>query len=330
MPGTRPERLRPKKHICVCESPNAVVIAPIRGQSVPFVGMVSIDQGHGDAVVGIVSIYEGDGVIAFLAACPPEQVSDRLAARITALMVAHAQCPILHPVLNPRIERPGFVMLLASGAIADTRWAFSPQFVAEIDRLADVLSAQHSQYVQSVAEALRGRRPASFGVLPTDMGITDPADECSWAPPPPAITVNVAELTPYDDPETLFHLVNLDYRNERYLQNLSDDNVLERALDALVNTHNFEAPHRILIDVDDSAIVRAMARLGEAAEELRLRHGDAALRSWITKLAPRWGTAGVGGTTDSVCSAVHYGIQALAADRWRGEVRAAGAPRSRT
>lgn len=217
----------------------------------------------------------------------PEHVTTHLAARVAAVVTAHAQFPLLHPCLHPRRPAAAVGFILPNGAIGDPRHQFPTRLVREIDRVARVLTLGHGPYVTALASALRGRRPAGFAPIPAELGFTDPANECAWAPPPPRVSVRTNELVPFNVPDALLHVVAEDYSRERYLEGLTDDEVMQRAEDALVNTHNFEEPSALVVDVADASIVRSLARLTEAVAEMRLRHGGTTER-WMAELLPRW------------------------------------------
>lgn len=241
-----------------------------------------------ERVTASLAIHTESSRSVWLIGCAPALVTDQVAARLAATVVVHQSCPIAHPMLNPRLEVPALLLLGTNGLIGDRRQALPSGVLAEIDRVADVLKTHHAEYVANVAKALSGHRPAEFAPLPVDLGISDPANESAWAPLPPSVAVNVRRLAPFNDPDSLFHFVDLDYRTERYLENCTDEELLERAEDAIVNTHNFEEPGRLLIDLSDTKVARAAARLGEAVAELKLRHGENATNEMIKTLAPRW------------------------------------------
>lgn len=236
-----------------------------------------------EAVLLIVPRDTGDF---WLAMAAEERVTDALAARIAALMTIHRQYPILHPTVHPRHEAPPSAYFQSNGIIQTQQVVLPSRLVREVDRVAGVLRQDHVEYIAAAASSLRGQRSTVFRPLPSDCGFVDPNNEYSWAPPPPESEVNAAEITPFDDPEVFFHLVNRDYQKERYLQQLSDDEVVERAHDAVVSSHNFQDPGKILIDLSDRSVILALARMGEAMEEFRLRHGSS--DPLIEKLSVSW------------------------------------------
>ena len=244
--------------------------------------------GHGAPFAAALTLVPYGTKSVWLCVATPGAATRTISAQLLAIVVAHLQVPLLHPVLHPRREAPATAFLSQHGQVGDMRGPFMPTVVEELERIARALLDEHSALVADVAAALSGRRPMAFKSIPPGLPLRDPNNECSWAPPPPIIPIIPGSLKPYDDPEALFRLVSYDYEQERYLEGLTDDEVLERATEALVNAYNFDQRGRkVLIDLSDPLVVRALARLGEAADENVFRHGGDPKR-WIEQLAPRW------------------------------------------
>jgi len=222
----------------------------------------------------------------WLIGCAVPEPTERLAAQTLALVVVHERCPLLLPTLNPRIEREPLLFITPRG-FSDLHTVFPKEMTAEIDRVASLLLDHHSQYVEATAAALRGTRPQAFAPLPLELELRDQLDEASWAPKPPEVGVDLSRLAPYNHSDVLFRFVQLEYRKARYLEHATDEEVMQRGEDALVNLHQFEGSNKLVVDFQRPAVVRAMARLYEAGEELILR-GQGQWPDVAAKFASGW------------------------------------------
>lgn len=223
----------------------------------------------------------------WLVMAAPSVVTADLAARLVAIMAIHRTVPLLYPTLHPRKSADPLLLVQRDGAIADRRGAFPSRLVREVARVARKLSTRNRRYIAQFAQALRGQRPSAWKPVPADFELLDPANVYSWAPPAPAVRCRGSELAHFTDPDALLRIVRYDYQHDRYLQAFSDEEILQRAEEALVNTHDYEDSTSLVIDVSDPRIVRALARLTEATEELCLRSGKP-LDHWMQQLGPAW------------------------------------------
>lgn len=239
-------------------------------------------QGLAPSVAHVVLVPHGREEF-WLVRAEPDQVTAALAARTLSVIVVHRQVPFLHPRYNPRCEAPAAAFFGPTGVIGDYRMPFPASVVAELERVTLVLRKNHAEYVQHFANALKGVRDAAFVLPPAGSPITNPTDECSWVPLPPVVSIREKDFHPYDAAQ----LFGYDYDQNRYLQSASEEELAQRAEDALVNMHNFEEAGTVLLDLGDSTAFRAATRLTEAWEEYRLRHGGE-LKDWLGTLVARW------------------------------------------
>jgi hypothetical protein len=139
-----------------------------------------------------------------------------------------------------------------------------------------------------MADAMRGRRPIGWSPLLPELGFTDPENECSIAPPLPCVLLDEDALGEWGTPELFGRLVYWDYRRERYLSALSDEELDQRAADAWLNAYDYEGESKLIVNFSDPNHVQAFARFGEVMQELMLRHGEIP-ENWYTELGTRWG-----------------------------------------
>lgn len=252
-----------------------ILLGPYRGPEKGFLaGLWFYDKGPEPAWMGL---------------SKPEHATEVLASRMLALLALQQEFPLIHPVVVPTAPCPASAFFLPDGLWYDLRPVNFPETVrAEVERVAAALRTDHSEYVQDVTAALTGRRPARFGAIPADWGMIDPTNEFSWAPPPPPVEVLPAALDKFGTPEFFYQLVSIDYRRERYLEALPDNELTDRAADAMLNVYDFSEAQKLDVNLDDQATVQALSRMGEVMEEVRLRRGEISA-DWYRELAKRWG-----------------------------------------
>jgi len=246
-----------------------LAVGPLRGVETPFVACATLIPNAASAI--------------WMLAAIPDTVSREHAAVAAAIVAVHSRAPLVHPILHPRKSALGCAIVLPDGRVGDLRGAFPSSIVAALQDVAGLLISRHPEYVDNLLLALKGNQVAAFQPLPKGLPIADPANECSWAPRPPDLDFNSEAFQPYNDPEILFHLAAHDYRTERYLEQLNDEELAARAADALRSVYNFEKAGVFLVDAADPRVVAALVRCHEATAEYRIRN-PAGWQELIAKL----------------------------------------------
>ncbi len=103
----------------------------------------------------------------------------------------------------------------------------------------------------------------------------------------PDVVVNEGALGKWGPPELQMELVAIDYRRERYLEQTPLPELIERGGAALINMLELEGPGHSVADLSDAAVLRAIARVSEVHEELKLR-GEPIPTSWGPTLGMEW------------------------------------------
>jgi hypothetical protein len=265
------------------ELTSKVVVGPFRSDQGAFVACASLTQRAREPV--------------WLVLCKPTHGDTVLASRILAVLVLQSDHPLIHPTVIPTAPTPACAFFLPSGEWSDQRgYPFPVEVKNEVERIATVLREQHGAYVAAMAAALRGMRPLGWSPLPPALGFADPDDECSVAPAPPRVLVDEEALGEWGTQDLLSTLFYWDYRHERYLSALSDEELSQRAADAMLNAYDYTGETQLIVDFNDQNHVQAFARLAEVMQELVLRHG-AIPEKWSTDLGTRWGVKAGSKTT---------------------------------
>ena len=234
----------------------------------------------------LVGPYEGPdrGFIGLLVLTPQVWIASAslgmagagLASRMLALLVLQEEHPLLHAIRVPTNASPPMAFLLSGGRWTDLRQQrFPDEVYLEIERVASAIRDACPGFVQAFATALGGERPSGWESPSVVPSFAEAPDETfSVAPPLPHVSIDSDALGRWGTEEFMFHLMHIDYKNDRYMEALSEDELLQRAVDAVINAIDFDGPSRMITDVNNEDHLQAMAWLAEVIEELRIRRGD--------------------------------------------------------
>lgn len=251
-----------------------IVVSPLDNEAAPFVATLFR--------------LEHFGKYSWLAMGKGAHVDAVLASRMLALLCLHPMHSLIHPILIPTAPAPAVAFFLANGYWADHRnLGLPPAVRAEVERIAQTLRADQADFIADFAAALRGQRPERFATVASDLGVADPDGNVSMITEIPDVIVDEEALGKWGTPELQMELVAMDYRRERYLEQTPLPELIKRGGAALINMFELEGPGHSVADLSDAAVLRAIARVSEVHEELKLR-GEPIPPSWGPSLGMEW------------------------------------------
>jgi hypothetical protein len=191
-------------------------------------------------------------------------------AQLLGVLILDEQEHIMQPPLMP--SKAPSVHVLSSGEMRQGRGKrLAPWVLSEINRLADVLLGQYRDYVAEVEDALRGGTK-TFRPLPDDFIIRDQTGHCRLGPPPPSIEVDASGSERVRYGLQWYQIVGEDYRRNRYMGHLSDDQLARRIEDIVANSHTITPEGLISLDINAISLYW-FAKLQEVIAEMTFRHG---------------------------------------------------------
>jgi hypothetical protein len=192
-------------------------------------------------------------------------------ARLLGALIVDAEEHFMQAEAIPR--RPAAAMLLGNGELRRGRGRrVAPWIQDEIVRVARILSEEHSTYLEAVADALNGRGE-TFGPFPADFNLKDQHGHGRFGPAPPPIAVDVSKSERLKPGVKWWHLVSSDYRRNRYMKHLSEDQLARRIEDIMANLHSVDRVGRVSLIGGDATSHTLQMRFQELIEEMNLRHG---------------------------------------------------------
>jgi hypothetical protein len=193
-------------------------------------------------------------------------------AGLIALFTINAAEPFLETQLMPTTHCP--VYLYRDGDVRYGRgnrlatWALE-----EFKRITIRLLTDHSAYLGSVAAGLQ-RAPGIFKPLPPGFVFDDPLRVCRVGPAPPEVKVDVRVPRQLRSTRRWDEIVRLDYRRNRYLEHLTDDQLGKRAEDILGNMLSVkDQARRVPLNYHDPVGKYWASRFAEVLGEIEFRHG---------------------------------------------------------
>lgn len=193
-------------------------------------------------------------------------------ARLLGVLMLDAQEHVIRPHFMP--TRPATAYLPADGEMRVGRgkrlasWALE-----EIDRVAGILLSKHADYIGQVSGALKGGSEA-FTHLPPGFIFSDPYAHARIGPPPPAVEIDVSKSERSRLGLSWHQLTAEDYRRNRYMENLTDEELARRVEDIIGNIHIIDASGFVGVEPESAETYYWFGCLGEVATEMILRHGE--------------------------------------------------------
>ncbi|HET7552697.1 MAG TPA: hypothetical protein VFK04_15500 [Gemmatimonadaceae bacterium] len=198
--------------------------------------------------------------------------SPEIITRLLALLMLDKTERILHAQMMP--SRPATAILLPDGQIREGRGRFlAPWALAEIDRLAAVLLAEHAEYVSDLTAALQLRPNSRFTTAPPDFVFAEPLVGMRVGPSPPSIEVDISQSERVQRGLAPYQVEKLNYLRNPYLLQLTDDQLMRRMEDILANVHVINERGLISLDSSDPTLRYWMSLTNDIAAEMARRHG---------------------------------------------------------
>lgn len=198
--------------------------------------------------------------------------AEEVLAKLLAILILDDAEPILQLQMMP--ARPSTAVLRSDGQIRHGRgYLLAPWALDEIGRLAGVLREHHRDYLRSISAALSQDGAPEFQPLPPGLVFADTIRSARIGPGPPDIEVDVSQSERVRFKLKWYQLVGEDYRRNRYLVLLSDEQLARRAEDILGNLHVVNTAGLVSFDRTDPTLRFWLSRLTEIQAEMALRHG---------------------------------------------------------
>ena len=225
-------------------------------------------------VLGGIQVAEAHGeTLCFAMVRPSHRDPATLARLVAALLVDHAE-QIFRPSLMP--ESSASAVLLEDGAWRSAGGRTPPGWaVREIERVSTVLLEEHQGFLESSARALEGiladgfRKPRSDFPIQDDTGLVVVVDRV----PEIEVDISQSDRVWFGEPKW-YELVRLEYRRDRFMQRLTDEELGRRVSDITANLTRVTEDGKLgLLETRDPALMYWFIRFTETLEEVALRYG---------------------------------------------------------
>jgi hypothetical protein len=196
---------------------------------------------------------------------------EALATLLAVLALDDAES-VMHPQMMP--SRPPAALLETDGQLRQGRGHFlAPWVLAEVSRLSRILLEQHAGYLASVSKALNQQPDREFVPVPPGFILADKVGSARIGPVPPTLAVDVSQSERVRFNLEWFQIVGQDYSRNRYLLDLTDDQLGRRVEDIAGNLYIIDDEGRISPDSSNPRFRYWSARLTEVQREMAHRHG---------------------------------------------------------
>ena len=190
-------------------------------------------------------------------------------ARLLAVLELDRHHKLLHPGFLP--ARAAGVFLFTDGMIRHGRGrSLPPWALREVDRLADQLAAEHSDYMAKLLEAVRGKPPEVLPPVPKDFILRDEAKLLGLAPPLPTVTPDLSGAGPRGHSD---HDAQEDYARDRYMGHVTDAELRQRIADVFTNLYVIDDQNRVSARNGEPAFPLWRRLFAELIKEVELRFG---------------------------------------------------------
>lgn len=223
-------------------------------------------------VAGGVQKAETTSYDVWMAIISPAHREPRTIARLLAALLVDEAEQILHPSLMP-------VGLASASLFADGSWhvargrTIPPWAEREIARIAALLEKQHRSFLEGAADALNGDLGDGFCRPDADFIIQDDTGHTVLAEAFPEVDVNLSESDRVAKGLKWYDVVRLDYRRDRFMRHLTDQQIQRRLSDITANLTRVTDQGLIAPLLPGDPLVYWTARFTEVMEEIALRYG---------------------------------------------------------
>ena len=228
---------------------------------------------HMEFIGGIQSAEAQGETLCFAMVRPSHRDPATLAKLVGALLVDHAE-QILRPSLMP--ERSASAALLPDGTWRSAGGRTLPGWATrEIERVSTLLLEEHRGFLEGGAKALEGILGHGFRKPGLDFPIRDDTGLMVVAERIPEIDVDISQSDSvwFGDPKW-YELVRLEYRRDRFMQRLTDEELGRRVSDITANLTVVTEDGLVgLLQTQDPALMYWFIRFTETMEEIALRYG---------------------------------------------------------
>jgi hypothetical protein len=236
--------------------PSVLVTMPVEMDFVPFDGMVVKVQSPTQDIWKIVGSHR-TGLLTI--------------AKLLGTLILDEHEVIMHAHMMPS-KYGSNAVLLKNGEIRQGRGMKLAQWVLrEIDRLARILLERHRDYLAEVQDALQGGIK-NFIPFPDGFILLDQTRTCRLGPPPPPIEVDLSGSEKERHKLEWYQIIAEDYRRNRFMAHLSDDQLAQRVEDILANEFIINFEGLVSLDLNATSLYW-FARFQEVITEMALRHG---------------------------------------------------------
>lgn len=197
------------------------------------------------------------------------------ATLLAALIVDHAE-QVLHPWLMP--WEPGSGLLRDDGSWHLAKGRTFPLWAErEIERVAGVLRHEHRPFLEQVVEALHGRLTKGFRRPGPHSWIRDDDGSVVVVDAYPHVPVDLTQSDVAGKGLPWYAVARLDYRRDRFMRHLTDEQLERRLSDIVANTTAVTPAGLVSPGPLGEELIYWMARFSEVTEEIALRYGPRAM-----------------------------------------------------
>ena len=194
-----------------------------------------------------------------------------VAALLAGLLVDHAE-QVFHPSQMP--GDPASALLRAEGSWQPARGRTLPGWAArEMERVAGVLRSEHAPFLQQAVDALHGNLAAGFRRPDRGFAIRDETGCLVVVESFPNVAVDLRESDRVGKGLDWNQVVRLDYRRDRFMRHLTDEQLERRLVDLVANMTGLTPMGLVSMRPPSDELAYWLARFSEVTEEIALRYG---------------------------------------------------------